>query len=112
MRMSHGQLAYYPVKIGDNVFIGPGTYVASAGISSHAHIGANCVLSPFCIIKEGARVLPDSVVPPNMIVPAGCIAAGRPARIISEIGDGAGQGGTIDEWVEGGDLRELVRSIK
>lgn len=112
MRVSHGQMNFYPIRIGDNVFIGPGTYVASVAISSHVHIGANCVLSPFCMLKEGSRVLPNTVVPPNMVVPAGCIVAGRPARIIGEVGDGSGQGGTVDEWVEGGDLRELVRSIK
>lgn len=112
MRMSHGQMNFYPIRIGDNVFIGPGTYVSSVAISSHVHIGENCVLSPFCMIKEGAKVLPNTVVPPNMVVPAGCIVAGRPARIVGEVGDGAGQGGSVDEWVEGGDLRELVRSIK
>ncbi len=49
-----------------------------------------------------------------MTVPAGTVVGGRPARILGEVGDGWGQGGgvEVEDWVEGGDLRPLVRSIK
>lgn len=117
MRLSRGRMTFYPMKIGDNVFIGPETHVSAIAISSHVHVGANCVLSDFCAIKENCQVLPDTVVPPHMIIPPGSIVAGRPARIIGEVSDGRGQmlgGGTGDGegWVEGGDLRPLVRSIR
>lgn len=114
MRLHKGQMAFIPMRIGDNVFIGPNSHVSSASISSHVYVGANCVLSPLCIIKEGSKILPNSVVPPGMTVPAGTVVGGRPAKILGEVGDGWGQGGGIeaDEWVEGGDLRPLVRSIK
>ena len=54
-----------------------------------------------------------------MVIPAGSVVGGQPARILGEVGEGwgispgaaAGGGGTGD-WVEGGDLRELVRSIR
>lgn len=112
--MHHGKMSYYPMRIGDNVFIGQGTHVSSATISSHVHIGENCVLGAFSMLKEHSKVLPNTVVPPNMIVPPGTIVGGRPARIIGEVGDGYGQGtaGEGEEWIEGGDLRSLVRSIK
>ncbi|KAK5124745.1 hypothetical protein LTR85_001458 [Meristemomyces frigidus] len=114
MRLSRGQMTFYPMRIGDNVFIGPGTHVSSLSISSHVHIGANCVLSPFCVIKESCKILPHTVVPPHMVIPAGSVVAGRPAQIVGEVGEGWGQGGGAEgeEWVEGGDLRPLVRSIK
>lgn len=114
MRQSRGQMTYYPLRIGDNVFIGPGSHVASLSISSHVHIGEGCVLSPFSIIKENCRILPGTVVPPAMVVPPGSVVAGKPARVIGEVGEGWGQGGggEGEEWVEGGDLRALVRSIK
>lgn len=124
-------MAYYPMRIGDNVFIGmkgrktysihkrsrysgPNAFVSSIAISSHVYIGANAVLSPFCIIKENCKILPGTVVPPNMVIPAGSIVAGKPGRVIGEVGEGWGvSGGGVGEmWVEGGDLRELVRSIK
>ncbi|KAK3110447.1 hypothetical protein LTR53_015259 [Teratosphaeriaceae sp. CCFEE 6253] len=114
MRISRGQMTFYPMRISDNVFIGPGTHVAALSISSHVHIGAGCVLSPFCVIKENCKILPETVVPSHMVIPPGSIVGGRPARIVGEVGEGWGQGGggEGEEYVEGGDLRPLVRSIK
>ncbi|KAI6803124.1 hypothetical protein KC363_g2155 [Hortaea werneckii] len=115
MRISRGQMTFYPIRISDNVFIGPESHIAAAAISSHVHIGARCVLQPFCVIKEQCKILPGTVVPPHMIVPPGSVVAGRPARIVGEVGEGWGMslgGGEGEEWVEGGDLRPLVRSIK
>ncbi|KAK5739526.1 hypothetical protein LTR17_005215 [Elasticomyces elasticus] len=114
MRLSRGQMTFYPMRIGDNVFIGTGTHVSALSISSHVHIGAGCVLSPFCVIKESCKILPGTVIPSHMIIPPGSIVGGRPARVIGEVGEGWGQGcgGEGEEHVEGGDLRPLVRSIK
>jgi len=114
MRLSRGQMTFYPITIRDHVFIGPNTHVSAISISSNVHIGANCVLSPFCAIKECCKILPNTVIPPHMIIPPGSVVAGRPAKIIGEVGVGWGQGagGEGEEWVEGGDLRALVRSIK
>lgn len=114
MRMHKGQMTYIPMRIGDNVFIGPSTYISCASISSHVWIGPNCVLESMCIVKECSKIMPGTVVPQGMTVPAGAVVAGRPARIVGEVGDGWGQGGggEGEDWVEGGDLRPLVRSIK
>ncbi|KIW00238.1 uncharacterized protein PV09_08130 [Verruconis gallopava] len=115
-RMSKGSWTYYPMKIGDNVFIGPNSQISSADIKSHVHIGANCVLQPFCIIRENVKILPDTIVPGGMVVPPNSVVGGRPARIIGEVGEGWGSSvaaiGSGGEIVEGGDLRELVRSIR
>lgn len=133
-------MSYYPMRIGDNVFIGesipsppippnlsttthshtlitkkgPNAHISAIAISSHVYIGANAILSPFCIVKENCKILPDTVVPPNMVVPAGSIVGGKPGRVIGEVGEGWGVGGGAvgEMWVEGGELRELVRSIK
>lgn len=70
------------------------------------------------MIKENCKILPDTVVPPNMVIPPGSVVGGRPGRIIGEVGEGwgvsvGGIGATDgDAWVEGGELRELVRSIR
>jgi dynactin-5 len=126
-------MAYYPMRIGDNVFIGksppfslwqkhiaanpckgPNCHISAIAISSHVYIGANAVLSPFCIIKDNCKILPNTVVPPNMVVPVGSIVGGKPGRIIGEVGEGWGVGGGAsgESWVEGGELRDLVRSIR
>ncbi|KAF2851611.1 trimeric LpxA-like protein [Plenodomus tracheiphilus IPT5] len=124
-RISRGQVHYYPMKIGDNVFVGPNCTIQAINISSHVHIGEKVTISPFAIIKENVKILPNTVVPANMVVASGSVVGGRPARVVGEVGEGWGVsaggsggsgfstgGGGEEKWVEGGDLRELVRSIK
>ncbi|KAJ4362747.1 hypothetical protein N0V95_001349 [Ascochyta clinopodiicola] len=123
-RISRGQVHYYPMKIGDNVFVGPNSTISAISISSHVHIGANVTIQPFAIIKENVKILPHTVVPTNMVIASGSVVGGQPARVIGEVGEGWGVGGGgaggglgvggggEEKWVEGGDLRELVRSIK
>lgn len=108
------------MKIGDHVFIGPSCTISAISISNHVHIGANVSIGSFVLVKEGSKILPGAIVPNNMVIPSGSIVGGRPARIVGMVGEGwgvsaglgvgGGEGG--DKWVEGGDLRELVRSIK
>lgn len=158
-RIKTDGVQFYPMKIGDNVFIGksthsalissslrsgsssahlspqmrkfglqhacaytylyagPNSQISSISISSHVHIGPNCILHPFSIVKENVKILPNTVVPANMVIPSGSIVAGQPARVVGEIAEGWGVsgGGGVGggpEWTEGGDLRELVRSIR
>nr|POF11611.1 dynactin subunit 5 [Quercus suber] len=114
MRLSRGTMTYYPLKIGDNVFVGPGSHISAAAISSNVWIGAGCVLQNFCTVRDHCKILPGTVVPPYMMVPPGSVVAGRPGRIVGEVGEGWGQGlgPEGEEFVEGGDLRPLVRIIK
>jgi dynactin 5 len=111
-RMSRGSMHFFPVKIGDHVYIGPECHVSSVGIGSHVHIGPRCVLGPFTIIKDNVQILEGSVLPQGMVVPPGSIVAGQPARVIDEVPEGWGSGGKTGETVEGGELRDLVRSIR
>ncbi|KAF2126767.1 trimeric LpxA-like protein [Dothidotthia symphoricarpi CBS 119687] len=123
-RISRGQVQYYPMKIGDNVYVGPNCTIQAINISSHVHIGEKVTIQPFVIIKENVKILPHSVVPANMVIASGSVVGGQPARIVGEVGEGWGVsgggaggglgvgGGGEEKWVEGGDLRELVRSIK
>ncbi|GME57841.1 putative dynactin subunit 5 protein [Neofusicoccum parvum] len=75
-RISRGTLSYYPMKIGDNVFIGAGSHVSAASISSHVYVGEGCVLEPFCIVRDNVKVLPHSVVPANMVIPSNSVVGG------------------------------------
>lgn len=75
-------------------------------------IGSRCILQSFCIIRENVKILDDSVIPANMVVPPGVVVGGRPARILGEVGEGWGVGVGGEEWVEGGDLRGVVRGVR
>jgi dynactin-5 len=94
--------SYYPLKIADHVFVGPGSVVEAALIGSHVRIGAGVVVGKFAIIKDFVRVLDGAVVPPNMVVPSFSIVAGRPARVVGELAEGE---------IEGFDLREEYRAV-
>jgi dynactin-5 len=102
---------------------GPGCTIQAISISSHVHIGEKVIINQFAIIKENVKILPNTVIPANMVIASGSVVGGRPARVIGEVGEGWGVsgasggglgvgGGGEEKWVEGGDLRELVRSIK
>jgi dynactin-5 len=103
---------------------GPGCTIQAISISSHVHIGEKVTINQFAIVKENVKILPNTVIPANMVIASGSVVGGRPARVIGEVGEGWGVsgggsggglgvgGGGEEKWVEGGDLRELVRSIK
>ncbi|KAF2669969.1 trimeric LpxA-like protein [Microthyrium microscopicum] len=111
-RLLRGLLQPYPLKIGEQVLIGPGCVVESAQIHNHVHVGARCVLGAFSVLRENCRVLEGSCVPAGMVVPPGAVVAGRPARVVGEVGEGFGVDGVGEGWVEGGELREVVRGIR
>lgn len=60
-----------------------------------------------CIIRDWAKVLEGAVVAPGTVVMSGLVFGGRPAREVGEVGEGWG----AHEGMEGGDLRELWKSV-
>lgn len=97
-------LTYYPLRVSDYVYIGPNTQVRAAEIRSHVYIGSNCVIGNMCIIKDNVKILDGSVLPANSVWTSNSIVAGRPARVIGELGEGWGSGGNstaagVDESV-------------
>ncbi|KAK3388295.1 dynactin subunit 5, partial [Sordaria brevicollis] len=101
-RVYKGVFTHMPLRLGDHVYIGPGTVVQAAQIGNHVHIGAKVVIGEFAIIKDYVKVLDGSVVPPNMVIPSFSIVAGQPARIIGEIPEGG---------IEAFELRELYKTV-
>jgi dynactin-5 len=101
-RVTKGVFSYFPLKLGEHVYIGPGSVVEAAMIGSHVHIQAGCVIGKFAIIKEYVRILEGTVVPPNMVIPSFSIVAGRPARVVGEVPEGG---------IEAFDCREIYRSV-
>jgi len=101
-KLYKGAFSHYPLKIGDHVYVGPGSIVEAALIGSHVHIGQGCVIGKFVIIKDFVRILDGTVVPPNMVIPSSSIVAGRPGRVIGEVPEG-GQ--------ESFDCREIYRTV-
>lgn len=102
-------LTYFPLRIADFVYIGPHTHINAATIGSYVSIGAHCTVGNMVVIKDNVRVLDHTVLPAGSVWASGSVVAGRPARVVGELGEGWGAGG-----VEGGpgmEARELWRGV-
>jgi dynactin-5 len=79
---------YYPLKLGDFVFVGADAVVEAASIGSHVHVGAGSVIQKSAIVGDYVRILDGSVVPEAMVVPSFSVVAGRPAQVVAEVPEG------------------------
>ncbi|CAG7981459.1 unnamed protein product [Penicillium salamii] len=105
-RLHRGTHSFYPLKIGDHVFVGEGAVIEAAQLGNHVHVGKGAVVGSMAIIKDYAYVLDGAVVPPGMVVPSWCVVGGKPARIVGEVGEGYGV-----EGADGGLARERYRVV-
>ncbi|KAB8072988.1 trimeric LpxA-like protein [Aspergillus leporis] len=105
-RLHRGVHSYYPLKIGDHVFVGERAVVEAASVGNHVHVGREAVVGSMAILKDYAVVLDGAVVAPGMVVPSWCVVGGAPARIVGEVGEGYGV-----EGAEGGMARERYRLV-
>lgn len=96
-------MTYFVLRISDYVYIGPNTHVRAAEIKSNVYIGANCTIGNMVMIKDNVKILDGTVLPANTIWAGGSIIAGRPGRVIGEVGEAwastGTSGSTVDEGV-------------
>lgn len=77
-----------PLRIGDNVLIGPRAYLTGCTIEKNAFIATGATIFNGAVIGERAEVRINSIVhirtrlPPDAVVPLGWIAVGDPAEIL------------------------------
>ncbi|MCJ1233484.1 hypothetical protein MMC14_001442 [Varicellaria rhodocarpa] len=100
-KLHRGVYSHHPLKIGDNVYVGPGCVIEAASIGNMVWIGKGAVVGNMAIIKDGVKVLEGAVVPAGMVVASGSVIGGRPGRVVGEVGIG---------W-EGVDGREMWKNI-
>lgn len=105
-RLHRGVHSYYPLKIGDHVFVGERAVVEAATIGNHVSVGKDAVIGAMAILKDFVVVLDGAVVPAGMVVPSWSVVGGKPARIVGEVGEGYGV-----EGAEGGMARERYKMV-
>eukprot|EP00929_Paragymnodinium_shiwhaense_P079719 TRINITY_DN41554_c0_g1_i1.p1 TRINITY_DN41554_c0_g1~~TRINITY_DN41554_c0_g1_i1.p1 ORF type:complete len:241 (+),score=32.45 TRINITY_DN41554_c0_g1_i1:112-834(+) len=80
-----GDLAFFPMTIGDYVTIGARSVISAAQLGSCIDIGEDCVISKRCVLKENSVILPGTVLPPDTVVPPLTIFGGCPGRYVGDL---------------------------
>ena len=78
-------VAFFPLQIGDHVFIGEGSIVNAAVVSSYVYIGKNVIIGRRCVLKDCCYIEDNSVVPPETVVPTFTRFSGSPAKRSGEL---------------------------
>lgn len=78
-------VAFFPLHIGDHVFIGEDSIINAASIGSFVHIGKNCVIGRRCMLKECCAIADNTVLPPETVVPPFTVFSGCPGRFSLEL---------------------------
>jgi carbonic anhydrase/acetyltransferase-like protein (isoleucine patch superfamily) len=83
----HGGAA--PCEVGEGATIGHLCVVHGARIGAEALIGNGATVLDGAVVGDRVLIAAGATVPPGMHVPGGMLAAGIPARVVSELTPGA-----------------------
>ncbi|XP_044002219.1 dynactin subunit 5 [Aphidius gifuensis] len=72
-------VAFFPLQMGDHVFVGERAVVNAAVVGSYVYIGKNAIIGRRCILKDCCYIEDGAVVPPETIVPSFTRFSGNPA---------------------------------
>lgn len=78
-------VAFFPLHIGDHVFIDEGSIVNATQVGSYVHIGKNCVIGRRCVLKDCCAIADNTVLPPETVVPPFTVFSGSPGTFTSEL---------------------------
>ncbi|XP_015437303.1 PREDICTED: dynactin subunit 5 [Dufourea novaeangliae] len=80
-------VAFFPLTMGDHVFVGERAVVNAAIVGSYIYIGKDAVIGRRCILKDCCYIEDGAVVPPETIVPSFTRVAGSPAKCVEDLPD-------------------------
>ncbi|XP_040568725.1 dynactin subunit 5 isoform X2 [Lepeophtheirus salmonis] len=78
-------VAFFPLQIGDHVFVGEGSVINSAFINSYVYIGKNVVIGRRSILKSCCMIEDNTILPPETVVPSFTRYSGSPGKRIGEL---------------------------
>ncbi|KAB0387294.1 hypothetical protein FD755_002250, partial [Muntiacus reevesi] len=77
-------VAFFPLHIGDHIFIEDDCMANAAHIGSYVQIGKNCVTGRQCVLKGYCKILDNTVLPPKTVVPPFTVFSGCPGLFSGE----------------------------
>lgn len=75
------RFAFFPISIGDYVYIEDDCVINAASIGSYVHIGKGAVIGRRSVLKDCCSIAPNSVVPPETIIPPYSHFSGIPGTL-------------------------------
>ncbi|XP_014668820.1 PREDICTED: dynactin subunit 5-like [Priapulus caudatus] len=78
-------VAFFPLHIGDNVFIEENCVINAAQIGSYVHIGKNCIIGRRCVLKDCCAIADNTVLPPETVVPPFTLFSGSPGHYVADM---------------------------
>ncbi|CAH0715722.1 unnamed protein product, partial [Brenthis ino] len=78
-------VAFFPLQMGDHVYVGENTVVNAAVVGSYVYIGKNVVIGRRCVLKDCCMIEDNSVLPAETVVPSFARYSGNPARLITTL---------------------------
>ncbi|KAF5304939.1 hypothetical protein FQR65_LT18833 [Abscondita terminalis] len=78
-------VAFFPMTIGDHVYVGERSVVNAAIIGSYVYIGKNVVIGRRCVLKDCCVIEDNTVVASETIVPSFTRYGGSPGMEIGSV---------------------------
>nr|CAD7257587.1 unnamed protein product [Timema shepardi]CAD7576438.1 unnamed protein product [Timema californicum] len=78
-------VAFFPLHMGDHVFIGEGSVVNAAVVGSYVNIGKDCVIGRRCVLKDCCMIEDNTVLPPETVVPPFTRYGGSPGVCVGDV---------------------------
>ncbi|XP_012270314.1 dynactin subunit 5 isoform X2 [Orussus abietinus] len=78
-------IAFFPLQMGDHVFVGERAVVNAAVVGSYVYIGKNAVIGRRCILKDCSYIEDGAVVPPETVIPSFTRFSGNPAVCVEDL---------------------------
>ncbi|CAG9836375.1 unnamed protein product [Diabrotica balteata] len=78
-------VAFFPLSIGDHVYIGEKSLVNAATVGNYVYIGKNCVIGRRCILKDCCVIEDNTVLAPETVIPPFTRYGGSPGSYIGDL---------------------------
>ncbi|XP_023025099.1 dynactin 5, p25 subunit [Leptinotarsa decemlineata] len=78
-------VAFFPLTMGDHVYVGEKSLVNAAIVGNYVYIGKNCVIGRRCTLKDCCVIEDNTVLAPETVVPPFTRYGGSPGTCVGDL---------------------------